>query len=464
MVIKRTIVTLALCSYIPIAYPASFNCAKATTKTEVLICSSPEISNLDEQYSNLYKSVRQQSKPTPQLHERIQLDARVALRTREAQCNSTECLAFWYKEGLSRLSRQLTMAQYASTKPTPKALYEKLNLNTFSNVLSKNLAYYGDKYFTDYYTFSELTFNDNNLKIDSEDAYWSITILDENTLEIVHKVKQGSYFTGQIVSVYFNGTDFVSEDSTGGLYDFATQKFILGESANVHCQLFDFGAYPYTRSIFSDTNTKGEIHLGVKFPKTRMTLFDQPHGNAVGHMQLSSSANQIGTYDPDIRLCDHNDKVISTPPIFYRQKDDPLLLVFGYEGQWLNLSSNPAEPAWFNKASLPMSLQSMVFSREEVMLHGNVISVKRAHRLRTEPSTASETLLVIQPSNDFEITPLLIKGDWMKIRYTTPNPGSNDGADSEQTSAKPALSVMEGWLKWREGKTREYVSVSAYAD
>jgi len=114
---------------------ASFDCAKATTAIEKRICSHKLLSYADEQYSNLYKFVRSQTKENQALHSRVKSTAITALKQREALCaNQTHwsCLREWYGEGRDRLAQQLweVRPELIQTTLTPRLVFERLNLHT----------------------------------------------------------------------------------------------------------------------------------------------------------------------------------------------------------------------------------------------------------------------------------------------------------------------------------------------
>ena len=61
--IALSLVTISLL-WMPCVHSASFDCAKATTKIEKVICANPKLSELDEKLSALYKKVLELS-PIP---------------------------------------------------------------------------------------------------------------------------------------------------------------------------------------------------------------------------------------------------------------------------------------------------------------------------------------------------------------------------------------------------------------
>jgi len=72
---------------------ASFNCSKATTSNEKLICATPSLSELDETYADLYRRVKSK---LPQFAY-VKKEAIAALKQRASDCNEVECMEKWYR-------------------------------------------------------------------------------------------------------------------------------------------------------------------------------------------------------------------------------------------------------------------------------------------------------------------------------------------------------------------------------
>jgi hypothetical protein len=81
----------------------SFDCAKARSITERLICADPELSRLDRDLGRLYARAREAS-PNPAAFRRDS-DAQWALR--ERTCRDRECLVRWYAQRREQLNASL---------------------------------------------------------------------------------------------------------------------------------------------------------------------------------------------------------------------------------------------------------------------------------------------------------------------------------------------------------------------
>jgi len=97
---KAAILCLLSLMFVQSACAASFDCEKATTKVEKMICADPELSKLDEDLSVVYsKALKESSDPTI-----LKLQQRGWLKERN-QCNDLSCLGGSYKSRLVELSQ-----------------------------------------------------------------------------------------------------------------------------------------------------------------------------------------------------------------------------------------------------------------------------------------------------------------------------------------------------------------------
>ena len=83
------------------SYAASFDCSKASSVVETLICRDPALSQLDDRLSAAYSAVRSQSGNASQLSA----DQR-AWMARRNQCQTATCISSAYSDRLSQLQPQ----------------------------------------------------------------------------------------------------------------------------------------------------------------------------------------------------------------------------------------------------------------------------------------------------------------------------------------------------------------------
>lgn len=79
----------------------SFDCAKASSVNEKLICSDQELSSLDNELSTIYKSAKERA-PDKAV---FKTETVTAFKNRESSCKTKECLINWYAERKSILQK-----------------------------------------------------------------------------------------------------------------------------------------------------------------------------------------------------------------------------------------------------------------------------------------------------------------------------------------------------------------------
>lgn len=97
-----------------IASAASFDCSKASSRVEKLICSDPGLSKQDDILGQLYRKAKAASSSP----EGLTKQARENLKWREANCDDRACIEEWYANIIPFYQAQLANSNIAP-KPTP---------------------------------------------------------------------------------------------------------------------------------------------------------------------------------------------------------------------------------------------------------------------------------------------------------------------------------------------------------
>jgi uncharacterized protein len=110
---------LLICIAAPCWFPAyagaaSFNCAKAQTPNENLICSDRQLSVMDDDLAALYRAAKAVA-PDAVGFKR---ETNVEWRHRQ-DCVDRDCLIAWYQRRTAQLATELNHAQRAQTPSTP---------------------------------------------------------------------------------------------------------------------------------------------------------------------------------------------------------------------------------------------------------------------------------------------------------------------------------------------------------
>jgi uncharacterized protein len=99
----------------PLLAAPSFDCSKASTPVEIVICSNPSLANLDSEMASVYSAA---IKSNQSYGTAIRDNQRTWLKTRNKGCASTnhsvDCLAQLYQERIAELNSLLTSTGKAS--------------------------------------------------------------------------------------------------------------------------------------------------------------------------------------------------------------------------------------------------------------------------------------------------------------------------------------------------------------
>ena len=111
--LKQLIVTVALALSAGSAFAASFDCKKARSKSELLVCSDRELSAMDDQLDALVSEARKRSTDITEFKRELVL----AWEARQ-QCTSKACVKQWYAGRIARFGTP-TAAVAAETVSAP---------------------------------------------------------------------------------------------------------------------------------------------------------------------------------------------------------------------------------------------------------------------------------------------------------------------------------------------------------
>ena len=112
------ICVVALLNLLPIfSGAASFNCAKAKTPNEVLICGDSQLSVTDDDLATLYRAAKAVAKDTVAFKKETNVEWR-----RREKCADRDCLVAWYKRRSAQLAATLNDAQIAQAPNQPIAV------------------------------------------------------------------------------------------------------------------------------------------------------------------------------------------------------------------------------------------------------------------------------------------------------------------------------------------------------
>lgn len=114
--ISKKLVTLTLLLTANLVYGASFDCTKAASLTERLICEDAQLSADDDELGVLYAKAKAAASDEEQFAE----SGREALRWREHNCSDINCLKGWYAKRRSALLQLLPLESHLPSASSPQ--------------------------------------------------------------------------------------------------------------------------------------------------------------------------------------------------------------------------------------------------------------------------------------------------------------------------------------------------------
>jgi len=115
MAIRIAVLIVIMAAFSIEIHAASFDCAKARSRGEILICSDPELSALDDELAKIYAKAKALA---PSLSE-FKAHSEREWKRRETTCFDKPCLLAWYAQRREQLL-SIVNAQ-TSTPPPPTA-------------------------------------------------------------------------------------------------------------------------------------------------------------------------------------------------------------------------------------------------------------------------------------------------------------------------------------------------------
>jgi uncharacterized protein len=158
MITVRVVSAIAVLAVAPFNSPgaASFDCAKARSQAESLICSDSELSALDDELGVLHKRARAVAPDK----EGFARSSRNEWQMREATCSTKACLLDWYAKRRVQLSQVIEQAAHSSEMARAQAVAPPPsstgNCTNYENIdvdrCSKDDIYRAEKAFAERHT------------------------------------------------------------------------------------------------------------------------------------------------------------------------------------------------------------------------------------------------------------------------------------------------------------------------
>ncbi len=107
---KKPLTLFIACLLTSGATAASFDCDKASSDIEKMICADSELSALDSELLSIYQQARKATNNSQAFKD----NGKQALRWRSEHCKDKACLLKWYQERKAELSAMITKPQNAA--------------------------------------------------------------------------------------------------------------------------------------------------------------------------------------------------------------------------------------------------------------------------------------------------------------------------------------------------------------
>jgi uncharacterized protein len=212
--IVLSLVAISL-AWMPYLHSASFDCAKAKTKIDKLVCGDPKLSDLDDKLGALYKKALELS-PVPEDFKKQQRDW---VKESRDTCKDAACLKEAYTSRISELERDLTNLPFKPSLEKPlltlpahppeeridATIVKKEPLELIGRVTANHDAA-GGKY------------DINSAKTNYTIRYvWDLSDVQKDVLDKIQEANQYVVLKGQLVT-YKDGSKDIDPDSIVQIY------------------------------------------------------------------------------------------------------------------------------------------------------------------------------------------------------------------------------------------------------
>jgi len=115
--IRIATVVLILTAFSIDIYAASFDCAKAKSRAEILVCSDSELSSLDDELAKIYSKAKSMAASPAEFKAQGERE----WKKRETTCIDKQCLLAWYSQRRDQLLSVITAQESKPQTPPPKS-------------------------------------------------------------------------------------------------------------------------------------------------------------------------------------------------------------------------------------------------------------------------------------------------------------------------------------------------------
>jgi hypothetical protein len=180
--------------------------------------------------------------------------------------------------------------------------------------------------------------------------------------------------------------------------------------------------------------------------QTQIVLFDRPQGQGIGKLEKGL-----------LKRNGQSDQILNSPPLFALYSTYVFPVLEKRQNEWFRIRYQVGQgndrTAWikasqFQKAGVILDYESW---QDYIMTKSSIEPIKNNQYVYLQPTARSQPLAKIKAG--YAIEPLQVKGDWLKIRYS-----SNVQACGGLEEAPKKPKIFTGWMRWRkDGKFLIYI-------
>ncbi len=178
---------------------AGFECDKASSEVERLICSDRNIEDSDLRLNNIYKIALHNS-PEKELLITNQRQWISGIRNK---CKTIDCLASSYEKQIGIL-KDLAISGASDKEISFEEIYTNLNLRSFYSSFGPRLECMNKSYLSELFSRGSISNKEEWWYLDNENDFWSISITGKNNISIGNVIKSGSYRESSEVFVVYD--------------------------------------------------------------------------------------------------------------------------------------------------------------------------------------------------------------------------------------------------------------------
>lgn len=181
------------------SFAAGFDCSKASSEVERLICSERSLKELDSQLNNAYRIAIHNT----EAREPLLSSQRLWLSGERNKCKTKECLLSAYESRIKNLKDSAILGAI-DKEISFEEVYSILNLRSFYSSFGPRLQCVRASYLSEFFDRDSITNKGEWWYLDQGNDFWSISITGKNNISMANTIKSGTYRASSEVFVVYD--------------------------------------------------------------------------------------------------------------------------------------------------------------------------------------------------------------------------------------------------------------------